>query len=329
MYCCRRDGMHACTGRRRPCGQIATPLGGCRLDYPAKAVPYQRAKPQQALAAATGVFEDSTTHRNDFKDPGPDARPAPMAAANRTVSVPRSGEPFAGSSLYKDDFRRHPLVRSMPVVPTSKGIGAGAAFGTGRFDDATMYRTTYTAKGGLPAERMKPSDRDATVMPDGWYDGVLPTTEYGTSYFGKDGRPASRAGPTTGPSAGMHMGSGPFDGATTYNHTFRPVTAPTPYTRSRPANVTSIPMGDGAPFDGRSMYNGEYTAKALPPAYSRVKPSNAFEPSQDKFVDDTTHRTAFKDFGAVAVVHPAGRNGANSSGMGAQGPFEVRALEGR
>lgn len=183
-----------------------------------------------------------------------------------------------------------------------------------------MYKTAYTLKEGMPASRVKPQDNNATGLPGGWYEGVVPSTEYNDTYFGKAGRPASRAGPTTGPSSGMPVGDGRFHGDTTYGHTFRPTTAPSPPLRARPVHGDSVPMGDGSGFEGRSMYAGEFTPKMV--AYSRVKPSSSFQPSKDKLDDDTTHRTAFKDFGTVPTARAVGRNGTSSKGMGNPGPFE-------
>ena len=121
------------------------------LSFP-QHVPHALVKPKHALAEASGPFDGSTTNKTDFVDHG--VVPRVSRIDPKAVSIPIDSKVFEGSSMYRDDFRRHPNAKREPAS-AAKGVNAALPQG-GAFDDSTLYKTTFTPKGYSKRESYRP-----------------------------------------------------------------------------------------------------------------------------------------------------------------------------
>eukprot|EP00201_Polytomella_parva_P022490 CAMPEP_0175042062 /NCGR_PEP_ID=MMETSP0052_2-20121109/2321_1 /TAXON_ID=51329 ORGANISM="Polytomella parva, Strain SAG 63-3" /NCGR_SAMPLE_ID=MMETSP0052_2 /ASSEMBLY_ACC=CAM_ASM_000194 /LENGTH=385 /DNA_ID=CAMNT_0016304765 /DNA_START=93 /DNA_END=1250 /DNA_ORIENTATION=- len=296
-----------------------------RTEFPAKGVPYLRVKPTIHLATTNGPFVSETTNATDFPNWGPISRPP---AVVRATSVPRNPGAFDGTATYRSDFPKWPVQRP---ASTGRQRHASNAFmsskdGGDKFDDGTVYKTTFTPKDFIPVVVKKPTDDKSFTNPETtqWYDGQ-PTTEYGTSFHGNAGaRPAALFTPgKPRSSTASSMPAGPFDPTTTYGVNYiRPITAPVPIRSIRPVNSSIGNGGSRGPFYDDTTYRSQFFPKET--SYKRVKP--VFEPSTTTtgpFEDETTHRTAYRPWEGAGPVTRVATSSTKRGSLGASNqPFD-------
>lgn len=245
-----------------------------------KAVPYNRATGPAQERTSGGEFYGNTTYSGDFV---PRGVPVPPKMVQRATSYDPTG-PFAGESLYKSTFVQMGNGQRAPCKP----VQGGQMFPDGRFDDGTLYRSTFVPKEVSKPEMIRP--RETMVAKEGWFGGI-PTTEARTQFINRE-IPVSK--PIVPDRGGDVMPKGPLEASTTYGGDFKMFQT----ARPEPCKPVNSQQKSDAPFAGVSSYNSAFIPKAVP--YARVRPTNAYEPNREKFNDSTTHKAAYQGLSVPA-----------------------------